>query len=54
MTQPAFNPRRPSLRHRAVLAFSLLLATSAQAQRIDVLPAADVLVGDALQIVLSG
>ena len=54
MTQPAFIARRPSLRHRAVLALTLLLATSAQAQRIDVLPAADVLVGEALQIVLIG
>ena len=54
MTQPTFINRRPSLRHRAALALTLLLATSAQAQRIDVLPATDVLVGDALQIVLNG
>ena len=54
MTQPASIARRPSPRHRAVLALTLLLATSAQAQRIDVLPAADVLVGEAPQIVLIG
>lgn len=53
MTTHTFN-LRPSLRRRAALALTLLLAASAQAQRIDVQPGTDVLAGEALQIVLSG
>ena len=53
MTTHTFNARS-SLRRCAVLAMTVLLAASAQAQRIDVQPGPDVLVGTPLQIVLSG
>ena len=53
MTTHTFNAR-PNPRRCAVLAITVLLAASAQAQRIDVQPGPDVLVGTPLQIVLSG
>ena len=53
MTTHTFNARS-SLRRCAVLAMTVLLAASAQAQRIDVQPGPVVLVGEPLQIVLSG